>query len=79
MMAALAVSMAGGGRSHGPTLPAGLRPDDRRCVIRPDFAKFTVFDDCGHGPHNEQPEQTMALLRDFILEWLRLKQHVLGV
>jgi hypothetical protein len=37
-------------------------------AIRSDLAKFTVFDDCGHGPHNEQAEQTMALRCDFILE-----------
>jgi proline iminopeptidase len=36
--------------------------------IRPDMVRFEVFDECGHGPHVEEPERTMALLREFICE-----------
>jgi proline iminopeptidase len=35
-------------------------------AIRPDLVRYEEFADCGHGPHVEQPERTMALLRSFI-------------
>ena len=34
--------------------------------IPADFLQLVMFDACGHGPHTEEPEQTMAVLRDFI-------------
>ena len=36
-------------------------------ALQPGLGRLEVFVDCGHGPHVEQPEQAMALLRDFIL------------
>ena len=35
--------------------------------IRPDLVQFRVFDECGHGPHIEEPEQVMTLLQEFVL------------
>ena len=37
-------------------------------AIRPELARLVIFDECGHGPHVEEPERAMQLLRDFILE-----------
>jgi pimeloyl-ACP methyl ester carboxylesterase len=37
-------------------------------AIRPDLVRLAVFDDCGHGPHVEEPARTMALLRRFVVE-----------
>lgn len=36
-------------------------------AIRPELVQFEVFENCGHGPHKEEPARTMALLREFIL------------
>ena len=37
-------------------------------AIRPELARLVIFDECGHGPHVEEPERAMQLLRDFILQ-----------
>ena len=34
--------------------------------IRANLLQLEMFDACGHGPHTEEPERVMALLRDFI-------------
>ncbi len=36
-------------------------------AIDPALVRLEVFDNCGHGPHVEEPERTMALLKEFIL------------
>jgi proline iminopeptidase len=34
--------------------------------IHANLLRLEMFDACGHGPHTEEPERVMALLRDFI-------------
>jgi proline iminopeptidase len=34
--------------------------------IRAHLLHVVMFDTCGHGPHTEEPERVMALLRDFV-------------
>ena len=36
--------------------------------IRADLLRLVMFDACGHGPHTEDPDRTMDVLRDFIVE-----------
>jgi hypothetical protein len=36
--------------------------------IRTDLLRLAMFDTCGHGPHTEEPDRVIALLRDFIAE-----------
>ena len=36
--------------------------------IRPDLLRLVMFDACGHGPHTEDPDCAMAVLRDYILQ-----------
>ena len=65
------------GRIACPTLVVAGRKDPRVPLplaemiaeaIQPGLGRLAVFDDCGHGPHVEEPDRTMTLLRDFILE-----------
>ena len=35
-------------------------------AIRPELVRLEIFEGCGHGPHVEEPERAMALLRSFI-------------
>ena len=63
------------GRIACPTLVVGGAKDPR-CPpvftrmfadgIRANLLQLEMFDACGHGPHTEEPERVMALLRDFI-------------
>jgi pimeloyl-ACP methyl ester carboxylesterase len=63
------------GRIACPTLVvAGAK--DPRCplpfarmiveAIPPELVQLEVFEECGHGPHVEEPERVMDLLRTFI-------------
>lgn len=65
------------GRISCPTLVvAGAR--DPRCplplaqmiadAIPLGLARLAVFENCGHGPHVEEPERTMTMLREFVLQ-----------
>jgi proline iminopeptidase len=40
-------------------------------AIRPELVQLASFDECGHGPHVEEPERTMALLKEFIARPVR--------
>jgi proline iminopeptidase len=63
------------GRIACPTLVVGGAKDPR-CPpvltrmfgdgIRADLLRLEMFDACGHGPHTEEPERVIAMLRDFI-------------
>jgi pimeloyl-ACP methyl ester carboxylesterase len=65
------------GRISCPTLVvAGAR--DPRCplmlakmisdAIPSSLARLAVFEECGHGPHVEEPERVMMLLREFVMQ-----------
>ncbi len=58
-----------------PTLVVGGARDPRCPIsfthmlgagIPPELLQLEIFDNCGHGPHVEEPARAMALLRDFI-------------
>jgi proline iminopeptidase len=57
--------VVGGGKD--PRCPPGLTrmlADE----IRANLLRLVMFDDCGHGPHTEDPDRAMSVLRDFIVE-----------
>jgi pimeloyl-ACP methyl ester carboxylesterase len=35
-------------------------------AIPPHFVRFERIENCGHGPHFDEPEQTVAVIREFI-------------
>ena len=43
-------------------------------------AETALLDDCGHSPHRDQPEKTLALISDFAarLERLELEEVVVA-
>jgi len=42
-------------------------------------AETAILDDCGHAPHRDQPEQTLALIVDFAARLERLEQEKVKV
>jgi proline iminopeptidase len=59
-----------------PTLVIGGEDDpvvpiedmvDIAAALRPQLARFERIADCGHGPFFDQPERTLALIREFLL------------